>query len=167
MLTFLASGVDVIVATDHDAVTSYEGALAQLSVSPRALAVIPGVEQTPNILWFDVPGQDFPKTLGHFNFWPLVPDETAPRNGAPWDELREPGQMMDDMDSLFAGGMRGVRQLNHPVLSPSSAATRGSRVRLATTPSRASARARASRRMSFCTPRPPAAVATSTGTSRR
>ena len=83
VLTFLASGVDVIVATDHDAVTSYEGALAQLSVSPRALAVIPGVEQTPNILWFDVPGQDFPKTLGHFNFWPLVRTRPRPATAPP------------------------------------------------------------------------------------
>ena len=35
-----------------------------------------------------------------------------PRNGAPWDELREPGQMMDEIEDSFVGA--GVRQLNHP-----------------------------------------------------
>ena len=44
-----------------------------------------------------MPGEDFPQTLGHLNFWPLQPDPSLPGNGAPWDELREPGQMMDDI----------------------------------------------------------------------
>jgi hypothetical protein len=116
VVSFLASGVDVIVATDHDVVTNYANALSLLN-NPHTLVVIPGVEQTPNILWFDVPGQDFPKTLGHFNFWPLEVKPTAPRNGAPWDELREPGKMMDDMASLFTGDKTGVRQLNHPYMT--------------------------------------------------
>jgi hypothetical protein len=111
VVSFLASGVDVIIATDHDVVTSYADTLATLGVGDE-LIVIPGVEETPNILWFDVPGQSFPKTVGHFNFWPLAVDMALPRNGAPWDELREPGQMMDDMESLFVG--TGVRQMNHP-----------------------------------------------------
>jgi hypothetical protein len=111
VMSFLAAGVDVIVATDHDVVTNYADTLAQLGVTDQ-LVVIPGVEQTPNILWFDVPGQTFPKTVGHFNFWPLAKDGLAPRNGSPWDELREPGQMMDDMEALFVGA--GVRQMNHP-----------------------------------------------------
>jgi hypothetical protein len=111
VVSFLASGVDVIVATDHDVVTSYQDTLDALGVGDR-LIVIPGVEQTPNILWFEVPGESFPKTIGHFNFWPLRADALSPRNGAPWDELREPGQMMDDMEGLFTGA--GVRELNHP-----------------------------------------------------
>jgi hypothetical protein len=116
VMSFLAAGVDVVVATDHDVVTNYASALSAFT-NANTLVVIPGVEQTPNILWFDVPGQDFPKTLGHFNFWPLVPNFTAPRNGDPWDELREPGQMMDDMIGRFAGSPDdGVRQLNHPFL---------------------------------------------------
>jgi hypothetical protein len=111
VVSFLAVGVDIIVATDHDVVTSYADTLATLGVTDQ-LIVVPGVEQTPNILWFDVPGQTFPKTVGHFNFWPLAVDTLAPRNGGPWDELREPGQMMDDMEALFVGA--GVRQMNHP-----------------------------------------------------
>jgi len=111
VMSFLASGVDVIVATDHDVVTSYADTLSMLGVTDQ-LIVVPGVEQTPNILWFDVPGQTFPKTVGHFNFWPLAKDALAPRNGSPWDELREPGQMMDDMEPVYVGA--GVRQMNHP-----------------------------------------------------
>ncbi|MES1208342.1 MAG: hypothetical protein ABUS79_20590, partial [Pseudomonadota bacterium] len=76
----------------------------------HTLAVISGVEQTPNIPWFYVPGHEFPRTLGHFNFWPLTPDVLDTRNGAPWPELREPAQLMADMDQLGAT----VRQLNHP-----------------------------------------------------
>ena len=113
VVSFLAAGVDVVVATDHDVVTTYANTLATLGVTNQ-LIVVPGVEQTPNILWFDVPGQTFPKTIGHFNFWPLAQDTTLPRNGAPWDELREPGQMMDDMEALYADPGAGVRQMNHP-----------------------------------------------------
>ncbi|HVU50738.1 MAG TPA: CehA/McbA family metallohydrolase [Polyangia bacterium] len=111
VVSFLAAGVDVIVATDHDVVTSYADTLAALGVTDQ-LVVVPGVEQTPNILWFDVPGQTFPKTVGHFNFWPLARDDGKPRNGSPWDELREPGQMMEDIEPDFVGA--GVRQMNHP-----------------------------------------------------
>jgi hypothetical protein len=111
VVSFLTAGIDVIVATDHDVVTDYAETLAALGVTDQ-LVVIPGVEQTPNILWFDVPGQTFPKTIGHFNFWPLARDELKPRNGSPWDELREPGQMMEDIEPDFVGA--GVRQMNHP-----------------------------------------------------
>jgi hypothetical protein len=111
VIGFRAAGVDVIVASDHDVVTNYADALAMLPAQDRII-VIPGVEATPNIPWFVVPGEDLPKTLGHFNFWPLVFDDTLPRNGMPWDELREPGQMMDDIAPFFSHV--GVRQLNHP-----------------------------------------------------
>jgi hypothetical protein len=116
VVSFLATDLDVVVATDHDVVTTYETTLADLSAGGRII-VIPGVEQTPNILWFAVPGEDFPKTLGHFNFWPLARDPALPRNGAPWDELREPGQLMDETAALFsAADPTGVRQLNHPMI---------------------------------------------------
>jgi hypothetical protein len=114
VVSFLAAGVDVIVATDHDVVSNYASTLAALGAGDR-IVVLPGVEQTPNILWFGVPGETFPKTIGHFNFWPLRMDALGARNGAPWDELRMPGQMMDDMETLYDGGPGvGVRQMNHP-----------------------------------------------------
>ncbi|HSY40412.1 MAG TPA: CehA/McbA family metallohydrolase, partial [Polyangia bacterium] len=115
VVSFLATGIDVIIATDHNVVTDYKSTLETLGAT-SSLVVIPGVEQTPNILWYDVPGDRFPKTLGHFNFWPLVPDFLQTRNGAPWAELREPGQVMDDMDKVFLTPATGVRQLNHPYL---------------------------------------------------
>ncbi|HVV52314.1 MAG TPA: CehA/McbA family metallohydrolase, partial [Polyangia bacterium] len=116
VVSFLATGVDVIIATDHNVVTNYASTLASLNET-GGLVVIPGVEQTPNILWYYVPGDKFPKTLGHFNFWPLTPDFFSTRNGAPWSELREPGQLMDDMDQVFVNPAAGVRQLNHPYLA--------------------------------------------------
>jgi hypothetical protein len=91
-------------------VTSYDRTIADLSLGAR-IKILPGVEQTPNIPWFTMPGEEFPQTLGHLNFWPLTPDPTLPGNGAPWDELREPGQMIDDI--VFAAG-GGLSQLNHP-----------------------------------------------------
>jgi hypothetical protein len=111
VLSFLSAGLDVVVATDHDVATSYAGANPT-----QRLTIIPGVEQTPNIPWFAVPGEDFPQTLGHFNFWPLEVKPLEARNGVPWDELREPGQMMDDFEGRFWLGdvVEGVRQLNHP-----------------------------------------------------
>jgi hypothetical protein len=112
VVSFLSAGVDVIVATDHDVVTNYAETLASLGVTSNQIVVIPGVEQTPNILWFEVPGEDFPRTLGHFNFWPLQFDGLAPRNGSPWDELREPAQMMQDVQAAFDG--EGVLEMNHP-----------------------------------------------------
>jgi hypothetical protein len=110
--SLLAAGLDVVVATDHDVVTEYDSTLLMDLGARGRITIIPGVEQTPNIPWFAVPGADLPRTLGHMNFWPLVVDRTLPGNGAPWDELREPGQMMDDIGPRFIGA--GVRQLNHP-----------------------------------------------------
>jgi hypothetical protein len=112
VVSFLAAGVDVVVATDHDVVTTYASTLAALGAGDR-MVVIPGVEQTPNILWFDVPGETFPRTLGHFNFWPLATGG-MPRIAAPWDELREPGELMDDIEPFFDPPGSGIRQLNHP-----------------------------------------------------
>lgn len=112
VISFLSAGVDLVVATDHNVITTYADALTALRATDL-LTVVPGTEQTPNIPWFAVPGEDLPKTLGHFNFWPLAPHPEQPREGVPWGEMREPGQMMDDMNGLFTGDT-GVRQLNHP-----------------------------------------------------
>ncbi len=116
VVSFLATGVDLVVATDHNVVTTYQSTLEHLGAT-HALFVISGVEQTPNIPWFYVPGHEFPRTLGHFNFWPLTPDAMDSRNGAPWSELREPGQLMDDMDLVFANPDTAIRQLNHPYIA--------------------------------------------------
>lgn len=110
-LSFVAAGVDVAVATDHDVVTSYEAALLDLGLADR-VKVIPGVETTGEILFLKPPGADIPKVVGHFNFWPLGYDASLPRNGAPDDERLEPAELFDRVEPLYTG--KGVAQLNHP-----------------------------------------------------
>jgi len=109
--TFIASGVEVIAATDHDVVTSYDAAIDELGLEGQVV-VLPGVETTGHILFLRPPGSEFPEVIGHYNFWPLAWDPALPRNGAPDDERLEPGALFDRIDPLFVG--HGVRQLNHP-----------------------------------------------------
>ncbi len=109
--TFVSAGVDVIAATDHDFVVDYAATIAALGLGDR-VRVMGGIETTQLIPWMDVPDEDFPKVIGHFNFWPLVPVPGAFRGGAPWDELVEPGALYDLMDPLIGG--EGIRLMNHP-----------------------------------------------------
>lgn len=110
-LSFVAGGVDVIAATDHDVVTTYAAAIASLGVGDRVV-VMPGVETTGQVLFDLRADADFPQVIGHYNFWPLHADPLAPRNGAPDDERLEPGSLFDRIEPLYDG--RGVAQLNHP-----------------------------------------------------
>lgn len=115
-LSFAASGVDVIAATDHDVVTTYEKALRDAGVSSR-VRVLPGAETTGHILFYRPPGSSVPKVVGHYNFWPLRHDADLPRNGLPWDEKVEPGALFDRVAPSFVGS--GVIQFNHPLASAS------------------------------------------------
>ncbi len=109
--SFVAAGVDVIAATDHDVITDYAATVAALGVEDRVM-VMGGLETTQLIPWLDVPGEDVPRVIGHFNFWPLTPLPGSPRGGAPWDERLEPGALFDRIDPLL--GADGVRMINHP-----------------------------------------------------
>jgi len=111
VLTFVAAGIDVVAATDHDLVSDYAEAISAGALGDR-VAVMGGLETTGLIPFMDVPDDDLPKVIGHFNFWPLTPDPTAPRAGAPWDELVEPGELMDRMANLTGQG--GIAMMNHP-----------------------------------------------------
>jgi len=113
-LSFVALGVDVIAATDHDVVSDYARALRELKLEDR-VRVMPGVETTGQILFLRPPGSDVPKVIGHFNFWPLRRSPALPRNGAPDDERQEPGALFDRVQKLYDGA--GVAQLNHPFLA--------------------------------------------------
>jgi hypothetical protein len=110
-LSFVASGVDVLAATDHDVVTTYATSIADLGIGDRVI-VMPGVETTGQILFHRPPGSEIPQVVGHYGFWPLRSSSQLPRNGAPDDEQLEPGALFDRVDSLYQG--LGVRQLNHP-----------------------------------------------------
>lgn len=109
--TFIASGVDVIAATDHDVIGDYSNTVAALGLEDRVV-VMGGLEATQLIPWLDIPGETLPKVTGHFNFWPLEQILSEPRAGAPWDERIEPGQLFDQMAPLV--GDDGMMMLNHP-----------------------------------------------------
>ena len=89
--SFLATGVDVIIATDHNVVTELREHAGRAGRHDSSIVVIPGVEQTPNILWYYVPGDRFPKTLGPFQFLAAGPRLSADPQRRPLAELREPG----------------------------------------------------------------------------
>jgi hypothetical protein len=110
-LSFVASDVAVIAATDHDVVSDYGAALEALDLAD-SVHVMPGVETTGQILFYAAPDEDIPRVIGHFNFWPLRFDPSQPRRGAPDDELVEPAALFERVAPLFDGP--GVRQLNHP-----------------------------------------------------
>jgi hypothetical protein len=113
--TFVAQGIDVIAATDHDVVSSYERAVRELGIAGSVI-VMPGVETTGHVLFYYPPGRgDIPRVVGHYNFWPLPYDPNLPRNGAPDDERREPGALFDFVAKMSTE--RGVVQMNHPFAS--------------------------------------------------
>jgi hypothetical protein len=114
VLAFAAARIEVLAATDHDVVHDYAEAMQALGLNDRII-VIPGVETTGHIPYLKVPGSAFPKVIGHWNFWPMHYDATAPRRGAPDDEEIEPGELFAriGLDVSFAAA-HGMRQLNHP-----------------------------------------------------
>lgn len=110
---FLASRIEVIATTDHDVVWDYAAARTLLGADAR-MHVMVGLEATGHILFDLVPGASLPQVIGHWNVWPLPFEPDGPYRGAPWDELVEPGPLMDRF--VEAGWPRdtGIVQLNHP-----------------------------------------------------
>ncbi len=103
--TYLAQGVEVFAATDHDHVSNYARELAALGAKGR-IHVLPGAEITSS-----APGPVAPWSIGHTNAWPLRRDALAHRQGAP------PSQNLRLAD-LYALLRRDfgveVVQMNHP-----------------------------------------------------
>ncbi|HYV46110.1 MAG TPA: CehA/McbA family metallohydrolase [Myxococcaceae bacterium] len=110
--SFDASGLDVIIATDHDVVYDYGATVRALGFEGR-LSAVDGVETTGHIPFLRVPNYGFPLVIGHYNFWPLRFDRTQTHNGSPPDELIEPGTLFDNVKSLYTGAVH-MAQLNHP-----------------------------------------------------
>ncbi|HHO51269.1 MAG TPA: hypothetical protein ENK18_10445, partial [Deltaproteobacteria bacterium] len=110
---FLASRVDVVASTDHDAVNDYAEAIEALEVGDR-MKVRVGMETTGHILFPFVPDTTIPKVIGHFNFWPLDHQPRGPWRGGPWDELAEPGELFTRVEQMGWPRETGVIQLNHP-----------------------------------------------------
>lgn len=111
VLSFLAADLQVLAATDHDVVGDYTRTIAELGAA-SLLFSIPAVELTPLVLHRKRDGSSIPRALGHLNFWPMPQQEGSARNGAPWDELKEPGELYDELAGYT--GADGVHQLNHP-----------------------------------------------------
>ena len=110
---FLASRVDVIATTDHDVVWDYAAARTMLGADAR-MHVMVGLEATGHILFDLVPGASLPQVIGHWNVWPLPFVPEGPYRGAPWDELVEPGPLMDRFVDAGWPADTGIVQLNHP-----------------------------------------------------
>ena len=112
---FLAARVEVIASTDHDVVSNYASAMAELGAWDR-MHLIDGLETTGHILFRLQPDFPFPQVMGHWNFWPVPFDAEGAWRGATWDEKVEPGQLFTRMQN-FTGWQAdtGIVQLNHPL----------------------------------------------------
>ena len=115
VLSFAATDLDVIVSTDHDVIYDYNQVVRSLGLENKMTTVV-GLETTGHILWMKRPGSTLPLVVGHYNFWPLEYDPTKPRNGAPADELVEPGELFDRVKESAPPTLRDqlLVQLNHP-----------------------------------------------------
>jgi len=115
VLSFAATDLEVIVSTDHDVIYDYAQVVRGLGLQNNMSTVV-GLETTGHILWMKRPNYDIPLVVGHYNFWPLQYDPTKPRNGAPADELVEPGELFDRVKQSAPTALRDqlLVQLNHP-----------------------------------------------------
>lgn len=115
VLSFAASDLEVIIATDHDVLYDYSKIVQQLGLSNR-MSTVTGLETTGHIPFMYIPKFGFPLVIGHYNFWPLAYQPSLPRNGAPFDEMIEPGTLFTRVKPLFTG--TSVIELNHPWADP-------------------------------------------------
>jgi len=104
VISYVADGAEVLVSTDHDAITDYAPVIARLGLDGQ-LASIVGVEVTS-----EVRTPVAPYTIGHANAFPLVADPLAYRDGAPANEGR---RWRDVLADLRARPGERVVQLNH------------------------------------------------------
>lgn len=98
-----AEGVRFAVATDHNHVTHY-APIARALALDDVLATAPGVEVTT-----------WAPEFGHFNAWPLAPDPSDARGGAPSYQRTSPRELFASLRGL---GEDVVVQINHPRLEP-------------------------------------------------
>jgi hypothetical protein len=106
VVSYLASGGEVMGGTDHDFTSDFRPIITGLGVGSEIAAIV-GEELSGAI---PVPVSQatgkvdaFPESIGHWNAWPLQAIPGARRNGAPSDELLNPGTALDrlrGMDSL-------------------------------------------------------------------
>lgn len=99
----VSAGVEMFAVTDHDYVSDLEPLVQQMGLG-SLVRVVPGIEVTP-----------FP--YGHFNTWPLVPDDSSANHGAiDWARGSMAGLAMTPGEIFQAMRDRGgkMMQVNHP-----------------------------------------------------
>jgi hypothetical protein len=111
--SILASGLDVIAATDHEAIADYSETLDALGVTDEVV-MMSGVEISGFALFKWNPSVTFPQTVGHWGFWPLEFRDDRPRNGAPQSQFVQPAELFMRMKQAELPEW-GIVQLNHPI----------------------------------------------------
>ncbi len=114
MRSFLASRLQVIATTEHDAAWDFATSRAALGADDR-LALMVGTENTGHILFKLTETSRYPKVVGHWNLWPLDFDPEGPYRGAYWDEKAQPGMLFTRALDRGFDPAEGVIQLNHPL----------------------------------------------------
>ena len=102
----VSSGTEMFAVTDHDYVSDLQPLVERMQLQ-QYLRVLPGIEVTPF-------------AYGHFNSWPIAPDNDSANHGAvDWARGREgyamtPGEIFQAMRDR--GGQTGktMVQVNHP-----------------------------------------------------
>jgi hypothetical protein len=98
----VAEGVEVAVASEHNVVADLEPAVRQMHLD-AALVQIPGDELTTD-------ASKHP--WGHANAWPMPAATDQPRGGAPLVRDRSPHDLVDELRGKLHGDW--VFQINHP-----------------------------------------------------
>lgn len=101
LVTCAATGIDLPVTTDHDAIADYRGLATALGLDSR-MRVVPGTEVTT-------------LARGHFNLYPLDPAPLQSANGGAepwWITPADTQELFDRMRQV--AGSAGLIQVNHP-----------------------------------------------------
>jgi hypothetical protein len=99
----VAAGVEMFAATDHDYVSDMQPLVEQMQLVDK-LRIVPGIEVTPF-------------AYGHFNSWPIAPDDSSANKGAiDWARGAALGLAMTPGEVYDAMRARGAQmvQVNHP-----------------------------------------------------
>lgn len=98
-----SAGIEMFAVTDHDYVSDLQPLVRQMGLE-QIVRVLPGIEVTPF-------------AYGHFNAWPIEPDETSPNRGAiDWASGSMGGLAMTPREIFKEMADRGAEmaQINHP-----------------------------------------------------
>ena len=103
MRSAISAGVEMFAVTDHDYISDLQPLVEQMNLQ-KLVRVVPGMEVTPF-------------AYGHFNTWPLEPDDSSANHGAiDWAAGAVAGNAMlpgEIFDAMRARGGKMV-QVNHP-----------------------------------------------------